>query len=78
MAGAMLYHEFADPYALKMKINGMNGSFTLRDENRQDNYIVLRSKFDYTKDNLSLYGDFLSYADHEFRTRLDVGFKYHF
>ena len=56
----------------------MNGDFTLRDENRQDNYIVLRSKFDYTKDNFSLYGDFLSYADHEFRTRLDVGFKYHF
>ena len=78
MVGAMLYHEFADPYALKMKINGMNGDFTLRDENRQDNYIVLRSKFDYTKDNFSLYGDFLSYADHEFRTRLDVGFKYHF
>lgn len=78
MVGAMLYHEFADPYALQMKIKGMNGSFTLRDENRQANYIVLRSKFDYTKDNISLYSDFLSYADSEFRTRLDIGFKYHF
>lgn len=78
MFGAMLYHEFADPHTLKLKMNGMNGSFTLHDENRKNNYAVLRSKFDYAKDNISLYADFLSYIDSQYRTRVDLGLKYNF
>ncbi len=78
MAGAVLYHEFANPYKLNVKMKGMNGSFTLRDENRQDDYIVLRSKFSYDIENVSLYGNFLSYIDNDNRSQIDVGFKYSF
>ncbi len=78
MFGAMMYHEFANPYDLEMNINGMSGSFTLRDEKRQDDYMVLRSKFSYDFNNISLYGDFLSYVDSQYRSRIDLGFKYSF
>ena len=78
MAGAMLYHEFANPYDLKMKMNNMKGHFMLTDEKRKDNYMVLRSKFSYNMDKASIYGDVLSYIDSEYRTQANIGFKYNF
>ena len=78
LAGAMLYHEFANPYELKMKMNNMKGYFTLTNENRQDDYLVLRSKLSYNMDKVSIYGDMLSYIDSEVRTRVNLGFKYNF
>ena len=78
MLGAMVYHEFANPYDLEMKINHMSGSFTLRDENHKDDYMVLRSKFSYNLDNMSVYGDIFSYIDNKYRSRIDLGFKYSF
>lgn len=77
-AGAALYHEFANPYDLTLSMNNSSGSFKLTDENRRDEYVVLRSKFTYDFGNLSFYGNFLSYIDSAYRTRADLGFKYAF
>lgn len=78
MFGAMLYHEFANPYNIKLNINGMKGSFALQNETYKDNYMVLRSKFSYDLNNISIYGDFLSHIDNKYRSRIDLGFKYAF
>lgn len=78
MLGALLYHEFANPYELKLSMNDMNGYFKITDEKRRNDYVVLRSKFSYDIGNLSLYGSLLSYMDSEYRTRADLGFKYAF
>ena len=77
-AGISAYHEFADPYKLRVGMEGMNGNFTLRDENRSDNRGVMRAGFDYVKDNYSLYGSFLSYIDKQYRTIAKTGFMWKF
>lgn len=78
MAGAMLYHEFADPYKLKLSMNEMSGTFKLQDENRRKDYVVLRSRLSYDMNNVSIYGGFLSYIDGKYHTKADLGFKYAF
>lgn len=77
-AGALLYHEFANPYDLTLCMNNTSGYFKLTDENRRDDYLVLRSKFSYDFGAYSFYGSFLSYVDSQYRTRADLGFKYTF
>ena len=78
MAGAMLYHEFGNPYDLQLKMNKMNGTFKISDEDRRDDYVVLRSKLSYDMGDVSIYGGFLSYVDSEYRSRVDFGLKYRF
>ena len=75
-AGVVAYHEFADPYKLRVGMNGMDGAFTLRDENRSDNRGVIRAGFDYR--DLSLYGSLISYIDREWRTNAKTGVKWKF
>jgi len=77
-AGVALYHEFADPYKLRVGMNGMEGAFTLRDENRSDNRGVIRAGFDYVYRDLSLYGSLISYIDKEARTSAKTGMKVKF
>ena len=77
-AGVAAYHEFADPYKLRVGMEGMDGSFTLRDEKRSDNRGVIRAGFDYDWDDYSLYGSFMSYIDKEVRSTLKTGFKWKF
>lgn len=76
--GIAVYHEFADPYKMKIGMNGMAGTFTLRDENRSANRAIIRTGFDYTKQDLSLYGSLSSYIDRELQTNADLGLKYSF
>jgi outer membrane autotransporter protein len=76
--GASVYHEFADPYQLEVGLTGMDGSFMLRDEERSDNRAVIRAGFDYTEEDYSIYGSFISYIDREVRTALKSGFKWKF
>lgn len=78
MMGAMLYHEFANPYETKLKMNGMKGNFVLRDEDRRNNYAVLRSSLSYDVNNVSVYGNLLSYVDSKARSKIDLGLKYYF
>lgn len=77
-AGMAAYHEFADPYRVKVGMNGMDGAFTLRDEKRSDNRGVIRAGFDYVYRDLSLYGSLISYIDKEWRTNAKTGFKWKF
>ena len=76
--GAMAYHEFADPYKLKVGFSGMDGSFDLRDENRSANHQVINASFAYDNKNYSLYGSLMSYFDKDADTALKSGFKWHF
>lgn len=76
--GIAVYHEFADPYKMKIGMNGMAGTFTLQDENHSANRAIIRTGFDYTKQDLSLYGSLSSYIDRELQTNADLGLKYSF
>ena len=38
-----LYHEFEASYKMKLGMTGMDGIFTLRDENCHDNIAVVQS-----------------------------------
>lgn len=78
MTGAMIYHEFSDPYDLKMSMNEMSGNFKIRNEEQNDNYLVLRSKLSYEIGDISIYGGFLSYINRNYHTKADLGFKYAF
>jgi len=78
LAGVAVYHEFADPYKMELGMAGMDGSFTLRDENRSDNRGVIRLGVDYQRNNYSLYGSVMSYIDREVRSAIKTGFKWSF
>ena len=76
--GVAFYKEFANPYKMKVGMNGMSSTYTLRDENRGKNRAVVRTGFDYTSQDLSLYGSLSSYIDNELQTNADIGLKYSF
>ena len=76
--GVVAYHEFADPYKLRVGMDGMSGAFTLRDENRSSNRAVVRAGFNYDKEDLSLYGSLMSYIDKETRTSAKTGVNWKF
>lgn len=76
--GAAMYHEFANPYALTLGMNGMDGSFTVRDEKRTDSRAVVRTGFEFTQGKLSLLGNLMAYIDSEYRTNATLDLKYNF
>ena len=77
-AGVAAYHEFADPYKLRVGMEGMEDTFTLRDERRSENRGVIRAGFDYEEGDYSLYGSIISYIDREWRTAAKSGLKWKF
>ena len=76
--GAAAYHEFAHPYQLDIRMNGMQGAFTLKDENASQNHAITRFGIDYINKNYSLYGNFTSYLDKETNSLFKSGFKVNF
>ena len=76
--GVTMYHEFANPYALTLGMNGMDGSFTVRDEKRTDSRAVVRTGFEFTQGKLSLLGNLMAYIDSEYRTNATLDLKYNF
>lgn len=76
--GVAMYHEFANPYALTLEMNGMDGSFTVRDEKRTDNRAVVRTGFEFTQGKLSLLGNLMAYIDSKYRTNTTLDLKYNF
>ena len=74
----MVYHEFLDPYALKLAMRGMDGNFEVRDEKRRREHIVLKNKFEYDMNPISIYGNLFTYIDSAYNTKADIGFKYAF
>ena len=71
-------NDFANPYALTLGMNGMDGSFTVRDEKRTDNRAVVRTGFEFTQGKLSLLGNLMSYIDSKYRTNATLDLKYNF
>ena len=76
--GVAAYHEFADPYKLNVGMDGMDGHFTLRDENRSNNRGVLRSGFDYVTGPYTFYGSMVTYIDREWRANAKTGIRWSF
>jgi hypothetical protein len=78
-AGVAVYHEFADPYELELGMNGMEGSFRVRDNRRKNNRAVLRTGFDYNiGDNVTVTGAFSTYVDGTTHNNANLDFKYNF
>ena len=77
-AGVSIYHEFADPYKMKLGMEGMSGSFTLRDETHSDNRAVVQSKFEFKHNNMSLIGNIASYIDRKYETDARLDFRFEF
>ena len=76
--GVALYHEFADPYKMKLGMEGMSGTFTLRDENRSDNRAVVQSEIEFKHNNFSIVGNIASYIDRKYETNTTLDFKFGF
>ena len=76
--GLMAYHEFMDPYELKLSMKGMDGSWRIRDERRKDNHITVNGGFEYKVAPFAIYGNVFSYIDSEYNTKADFGFKFDF
>lgn len=77
--GAAVYHEFADPYRLEVSMNGMDGSYKLRDDRRGDNRAVLRFGMEYSLGaNMDIAANLIGNIDREYRTDADIDFKYNF
>ncbi|MBR6356264.1 MAG: autotransporter outer membrane beta-barrel domain-containing protein [Alphaproteobacteria bacterium] len=77
--GVSVYHEFADPYALNVAMNGMSGTYQLRDDKRGDNRAVVRFGFGYKlKDYLDFSANLLTDISREYRTDAGLDLKYSF
>ena len=74
----MMYHEFADPYELELSLQGMSGTYRLRDEKRRDERIAIQNGLEFEKGNLSFYANIFSYIDSEYKLKTNAGFKYGF
>ena len=75
---AAVYHEFGNPYETKVTVNGMSGSFAVKDENRGANRAALRSGFEYTRGGAKLSGSLMSYFDRSLNSKASLNLKYGF
>lgn len=76
--GMMVYHEFANPYELRLSMQDMDGSWKIRDEKRRSERLMIKNALEYNFDPFSIYANLYSYIDSEYRTKADIGFKYAF
>lgn len=76
-AGLMMYKEFADPYNVKMGMNGMEGSFNLYD-NTWEYRGVASFGFGYDVDMLNIYGKVQQFIENDNYTNVKAGIKYSF
>ncbi len=77
-AGVMMYREFADPYNIKLGMQGMEGTFNLFDDKQRDYRGVATFGFDYTVGNMDIYGAVQHYMETENHTNIKTGLKYAF
>ncbi len=76
-AGLMLYREFADPYNIKMGMNGMDGTFNLYDDVSEYRGTALFG-FDYGIGDLDLYGSLQHFVEQDSHTNFKAGLKWTF
>ena len=80
-AGAMYYHEFANPYhSLTASQYGMDGTYRITDyEGIYDrNRGVINAGVDYNWNEFTLYGNFNQYIEDESPFSVNLGLKYNF
>ncbi len=80
-AGAMYYHEFANPYhSLTASQHGMEGTYRITDyEGIYDrDRGVLNAGVDYDWNEFTLYGNFNQYIEDESPFSVNLGLKYNF
>lgn len=80
-AGAMYYHEFANPYhSLTASQYGMDGTYRITDyEGIYDrNRGVINAGVDYDWNEFTLYGNFNQYIEDESPFSVNLGLKYNF
>lgn len=75
---AAVYHEFGNPYETKVMVNGLSGSFAVRDEERGANRAALRSDFEFRRGNAVLSGSLMSYFDRSLNSKASINLKYGF
>lgn len=77
--GVAFYHEFANPYELELGMNGMSGTYTMRDDRHGKNRSVVRLGLGYQlQDYLDINAQLLSNIDREDQTDASVDMKYYF
>lgn len=80
-AGGMYYHEFSKPYhALDASMYGMEGSYRISDYAHlyERDRGVVHVGFDYRWKNLTFYGKYRQYLEHENPLSVNFGIKYKF
>ena len=78
MAGLMGYYEFADPYNIKLGMQGMHGTFDLYEDNSKRYRGVGSLGFDYEEDDFTIYGQIRHYMESEVHTDIRTGLKFNF
>lgn len=76
-AGAMLYRELADPYNMKVGMNGMDGSFDLFDEQKKYRGVADLG-FGYDVGPFNVYGNLRHFVETQNRTQMKAGLNIHF
>ena len=76
--GGSVYHEFLDPYEMKLGVRKMNRYVNLRDDKRGDNFGIVRTGFDFNLGDITLSGHLNSYIDNSYHSEAKLGLKYAF
>ena len=78
VAGMMGYYEFADPYDIKLGMQGMHGTFNLYEDNPKRYRGVGSLGFNYEEDDFTFYGQIRHYIENEVHTDVRTGLKFNF
>ncbi len=76
-AGLMMYREFADPYNIKIGMQGMEGTFNLYDDYRPYRGVASFG-FGYDVGNLNVFGTLQHFMETDAYTKVKTGLKYQF
>ena len=76
-AGLMMYREFANPYNIKIGMQGMDGTFNLYND-RSPYRGIASFGFGYDVGNLNIFGTLQHFMETDAYTKLKTGLKYQF
>jgi len=76
--GIMCYHEFGNPYDLKVGVNGMDGHFVMTDEHADRNRQLAIFDVAYDVKGLSFYGQAKHWMQNDTQTMFKAGVKVSF
>ena len=74
-AGLAYYHEFADPNQIKVAMQGMEGSFLLKDSKFTRDRGQASFDFTYDINDLSIYGSLRYFIEKESYANFNTGFR---